>query len=635
MVYTQIFLKCWYLRSLAAYAKHSLYGGTLNTRWSYCSCSLQGKVQQFGLRVVYFYILLLCLFCALPAKSQQVEWQSWSEEVITQARVEKKPIFLRFSSPLCVVCQKMERDVFAQADVVQAIEGQVIPVRVSPEKRPDLALIYSDIGDLYGQDFYVWLTPGLEVFYSTSGFDKTSFLHAMSWVKEQWEQDPDAAFERGRALQQRFAYEGGERVDQSVIEYGFNHIQSDYLLMSAGLSPKFYDFEDIALLRYLLAYEKSSPGVGRLKMIGELIKNIHFSGQFDIIGGGIFQARDVSDPQADLSKFLYKQAQIVYLYLDYYQASGDAEFADMARKTLDFVRFHLRSKQMGFFASAHAGFEYYGLTETDISHFPYHYGADHFDMMFQRIAVLETPYTMVGRSRLLSEQAAELGESYPKFAPQFWRATNVYFLLRLHQKEMLKTHQLVLTSWHAAMASAFIYASVVLEEEKYREIGLQAVGFITQHLTHDQGRLVRYYANEKAEGEAFLEDYAMVMTALLQAYQITKDSQYLAQVKTLSAQADRLFGDEAQGGYYYTADANHRLLRPKIGRDQAFINANAAMAYALSLLAKATGETSYREKANAIFTAFAQGMKETPEDYIQLLSALMFAREQIHYLGLI
>jgi thiol-disulfide isomerase/thioredoxin len=73
---------------------------------------------------------------------QHVGWQSGYGEAETRADKDALPILLHFGAWYCGPCQRMERDVFPDAQVQQALGSEIASVKIDVSHEPDLASQY-------------------------------------------------------------------------------------------------------------------------------------------------------------------------------------------------------------------------------------------------------------------------------------------------------------------------------------------------------------------------------------------------------------------------------------------------------------------------------------------------------------
>jgi uncharacterized protein YyaL (SSP411 family) len=95
---------------------------------------------------------------------------------------------------------------------------------------------------------------------------------------------------------------------------------------------------------------------------------------------------------------------------------------------------------------------------------------------------------------------------------------------------------------------------------------------------------------------------------------------------SLAREMDRLFWDEAEGGYFFTGeDAEPLLARTKESYDGAIPSGNSVAAAALLRLSKMTGDPWGEARARALLDAFAGSVASHPTGHTFLLGALDFA----------
>ncbi len=150
----------------------------------------------------------------------------------------------------------------------------------------------------------------------------------------------------------------------------------------------------------------------------------------------------------------------------------------------------------------------------------------------------------------------------------------------------------------------------------------RATAFVLDEMRESKGRLLHRYRDGDASIPAFLDDYVFMTTAMIELFEATQDTEYLATAIELQQQTDTLFADDQRGGYYFSAADNEELLvRQKEVYDGAIPSGNSTAADNLVRLARLTGRTEFQESADRIFSAFASDMVRQPSAHSQLDSA--------------
>jgi hypothetical protein len=104
---------------------------------------------------------------------------------------------------------------------------------------------------------------------------------------------------------------------------------------------------------------------------------------------------------------------------------------------------------------------------------------------------------------------------------------------------------------------------------------------------------------------AVLDDYAHMARAALLLYETTGRADYLERAAAWTHTADRHFWDEASGGYFFTADdSDDVIVRTKSAEDHSTPSGNGVMVEVLARLSCHAGEPAYRQRAEAVTTAF-------------------------------
>src|SRR5205085_9125539 len=107
----------------------------------------------------------------------------------------------------------------------------------------------------------------------------------------------------------------------------------------------------------------------------------------------------------------------------------------------------------------------------------------------------------------------------------------------------------------------------------------------------------------------YLDDYAFLSAALLDAYEATSNVLYLDQARELTAVMLEQFWDAQDGGCFFTGKDHESLLqRMKTCEDSAIPNGNAVAAMNFLRLFSYTGEHIYAERAEQTFRLFGAQM---------------------------
>src|SRR5262249_29948768 len=112
--------------------------------------------------------------------SNPVDWYPWSDEALTKAKKENKPIFLSIGNASCHWCHVMEAESFSQTDVASALNRDFVLIKVDREERPDIDAAYSAAAQRLmsevGWPLNLLLTPDGKPFFAATYLRKARLL---------------------------------------------------------------------------------------------------------------------------------------------------------------------------------------------------------------------------------------------------------------------------------------------------------------------------------------------------------------------------------------------------------------------------------------------------------------------------
>jgi uncharacterized protein YyaL (SSP411 family) len=150
----------------------------------------------------------------------------------------------------------------------------------------------------------------------------------------------------------------------------------------------------------------------------------------------------------------------------------------------------------------------------------------------------------------------------------------------------------------------------------------RAVAFLRTTLW-DGERLLATYKDGRAHLNAYLDDYAFLLDALLELMQTAFDPADLELAEALAQALLERFEDRDRGGFFFTSHDHERLIhRPKPGHDNATPAGNGVAAFALGRLGHLTGDARFVAAAERAVAAFHPAMRRSPGGYGMFLAVL-------------
>ena len=180
----------------------------------------------------------------------------------------------------------------------------------------------------------------------------------------------------------------------------------------------------------------------------------------------------------------------------------------------------------------------------------------------------------------------------------------------------------VLTGANALAIRALADAARALGQDEWADAATLTLSFIQQHLWHD-GRLLAVYADGQAYQPAFLDDYVLLIDAILAVQSLRFKAEELHWACQLMDVVLTRFADTDRSGFYLCADDQHPFIqRNRIFNDQRLPAGNAIAAQVLLRLGHLLGEQRYLQAAEDTLRAGLALASAQPISHMSLLLAL-------------
>ena len=125
--------------------------------------------------------------------------------------------------------------------------------------------------------------------------------------------------------------------------------------------------------------------------------------------------------------------------------------------------------------------------------------------------------------------------------------------------------------------------------------------------------LLRSYKSGQARYNAYLDDYAFLIAALLDLYEATGEPRWLQKAIDLDRVLEKHYEDKKNGGFFMTSDDHEQLLaREKPSYDGAEPGGNSVAVMNLLRLHGLTTDDRYRQRAVKAFQAFEKVFTRSP-----------------------
>jgi uncharacterized protein YyaL (SSP411 family) len=551
-----------------------------------------------------------------------VNWYPWSEEALNLAKQLDKPILLSIGYSACHWCHVMAHESFEDEKTAALMNDLFVNIKVDREERPDLDKIYQMAHQLLTQRHGGWpltmfLTPedqypffGGTYFPPEPRYGMPAFNDLLEKIAGFYHKNKAQITEQNsslaQALQPKSAYDINTNINAQPLNAARDELaqQFDHHMGGFGGAPKFPHLSNIERLlhHYVMSRKQGDLDSDGLNMALKSLKKMALGGIYDHLGGG-FCRYSVDDLWMipHFEKMLYDNGPFLTIYSQAWQLDNQNLFKRVVLETATWVMREMQSPEGGFYSTLDADSEgeegkFYTWTPKQVQEllgddypmFAYHFGLD-------KKANFEGKWHLhVYHER--SELAKKYGLTIEQVDSSLETARQILFNERKKRIHPGRDEK-ILTSWNALMIKGMVTAGRIFEQTEYIAAAEKSLAFIKEKLWVN-GRLLATYKDGKAHLNAYLDDYAFLLDAILTLLQARWNAEDMKFAISLAEVLLEEFEDENQGGFYFTGHQHETLItRSKSFADEAIPSGNAVAAVALGRLGHLLGETRYLQAA--------------------------------------
>jgi uncharacterized protein YyaL (SSP411 family) len=577
----------------------------------------------------------------LQHAANPVDWYPWGPEALARAQAENRPILLSIGYSACHWCHVMARESFEDEAVAAVMNRLFVNIKVDREERPDLDQIYQGAlqiltGRAGGWPLTVFLAPDQTPFFGGTYFPREprfglpGLVQVLGRVADAWHNQRAEIDRQGESLREALA--GAQQpvspapggLDGAPIGRGVaaNKAVFDEVHGGYGGAPKFPRPAD---LRFLLG----SGDAGAREQVLFTLRKMAEGGLFDQLGGGFYRySVDEMWSIPHFEKMLYDNGPLLGLYADAWAQAGEPLFERVAGMTVGWLVREMTSPEGLFYAALDADSEHEEgkfylwtpdqvralLDPADHAVAALHWGLD-------RPANFEGRAWHLHVARPLAVVAATLGLAEQVAAGRLEHARAVLHAARSGRLRPGLDDKL-LTGWNALMIQGLARAARRFGRADWLALAWRALDGLRARAWRD-GRLLAGCKPGQAPLNAYLDDHAFLLAALLETMQAGFRSDDLAWAGELADALLAGFEDPEGGGFYFTRHDHEALLqRPKPGHDNALPSGNGVAALSLNRLGHLVGEDRYIMAAERCQRQFQASVADEPMAHASLLMAL-------------
>ncbi len=551
-----------------------------------------------------------------------VKWYPWGKEAFEKAKREDKPIFLSIGYSTCHWCHVMERESFENKKIAKILNENFVAIKVDREEHPNIDSYYQNIftvmnGRSGGWPLTIVMTPDKGVFFSAtylppderfgeSGLERTlkfladAYKHRRDDIKKSVESINTALkrYQESRHSQ--------VRLDNSLMKKYIEGVKErfDFSNGGIGVSPKFPHATTILTLLdiYRLNGDKDA-----LKMAQMMLKSMAKGGIYDQIEGGFFRySTDEAWMIPHFEKMLYTNAELIEAYAVGYFSTKDERFKEVVRESITAIEERF-SKEYLLFSASDADSE-----GEEGKYFL-------FDYSEALKALKNNGFSTKEAKKIcdylgITKEGNFEGKSNPYINDDLKKPKNIHKarLVLKHLRAKVSYPFIdykVQTSWNALFIKALFIAAKSIDE-RYAKSALKHLDTLLNRLYIDNKLYHLVIIGKEVKVEAYLEDYAFLISALIEAYQYRYEKRYLNIAEALTDKAIKSF---YKGGKWYMSQGEFAVEADIY--DGAYRSALAVMLEDIIYLSSLRDDKNRYHFAKASLERYSGSVNSAPNHY--------------------
>ena len=559
----------------------------------------------------------------LQHKNNPVDWYSWGQEALQKAVDEDKVIILSIGYSACHWCHVMEHESFENEEVAKVMNTFFVNIKVDREERPDIDGIYMEalqnMGLRGGWPLNVFLMPNTKPFYGGTYFPKKNWVNLLYGIQESFKEKRNALEESAEGFAQSLNNKDSEkylfgndetdfRYDSEELKHIEQKLSNDFDTELGGMNraPKF-PMPSVWNLVLNLSYQLSNSDT--IVQLQNTLDRIALGGIYDHLAGGWTRySTDERWKIPHFEKMLYDNGQLLSLYtktfLFFSSKKAFTESSELYKwaveLSINWLKTEMTSELGGFYAALDADSEgeegkYYVWTSEEIA-----------EVLGKGSAEFQKSYEFSQEGNWEHGNNVLHLEAFPK---------NWEFLLACHKKlENFRKARIrpgldnkIICGWNGLMLTGLI--------EAYKTFGI-GLDLIEKNIQFIDKFLIAEFRNEEGDEAfglwhqydvkkipGFLDDYAAIIEAFIQYYQVSFEEKRLFKAESLLKYTLANFFEPEESLFYFTDIEGEKLIaRKKEIFDNVIPASNSMMVKNLYFLGRFLNYSEYSELAKSIFS---------------------------------
>ncbi len=585
-----------------------------------------------------------------------VNWNPWNKKYLNKAKKENKLVIVSIGYASCHWCHVMERESFQDSTVAKLMNDKFISIKVDREERPDIDQVYMNAIQLItgsgGWPLNVITLPDGRPIWGGTYFSKDQWTSALKQISEIYEAEPEKFMSYADRVQEGI---NAINIVESKIDSFENIDLEKYAeLLLKNIDDEFGGFKGAPKfmmpnnLQYLLRYSFQESNENSKNKILRTLDKMAYGGIYDHIEGGF--SRYSTDERWHIphfEKMLYDNGQLMSLYSIAYQISGKNLYKETVYKVHEYISSEMKDISGGYYSSldadskledgSYAEGEYYLWEKDELEEL---IGND-FDLFSKYYNVNEYGFWEAENKYVLIRSISDIKFINNNYLDKqlFYKKKSEWINKLKKARKNKKKPSLdykIITSWNGLMISGYVDAYKSFNDDIFKNEAIEAAEFIYSSLINRDGGLFHNHVNGKSKINGYLEDYATIIQASLDLYEITLNQIWIERALELSEYVlDNFSGINSKLFYFTSKDDENLISRSVEFRDNVIPSSNSIMAKNLFRLYHYFDRQEYYDIAKKMCLSVSGEFETYPSGYTNWFDLIYNLKSNYYELAII
>jgi len=574
-----------------------------------------------------------------------VNWVEWSDDIFTLARQQNKLIIVSIGYSACHWCHVMERECFEKEDTAEIMNKHFICVKVDREEHPDVDQIYMDAVQLLtgrgGWPLNVITLPDGRPIHGGTYFPKAEWERVLTSIANLWQTKPEEAMEYATNLSNGIkkldvlVAEPNAKLSDEIVNDALENWKANFDLQFGGYNwaPKFPMPNNWQLF---LQYSLYNSDIVFKDAVNKTLSAMAKGGIYDQLAGGF--ARYSTDSYwkvPHFEKMLYDNAQLIEIYSLAFAVTANPFYAKTVKQTIEFINKELTNNEGLFFSALDADSEniegkYYIWNQQELKLilgddepiYSLYYSIDIYGNWEHGSNILYITRTDEELEKLTGKPIQQINKIVQTCNSKLLAIRNKRIKPELDDKSIC--------SWNALTIKAFAVAGMVFKNTAYINRAEEAMKKLLEKCFVNNA-LYRIYKNGKTSINAFAEDYATVIDALIKVYEATGKENYLFKANDLMALSINLFYNPGNKLFYFNNKNERILITKKVDvNDDVIPSANSIFGHTLYKLGFYFNKPEYQQMAEEMILTVQHKIKKFPSGFSNWMQLILLIKKPFY-----